>query len=289
MAFIRNSELRRFVSIGKDTPKETSGEVFEIRNRPLSGLRLSASVDISKFRIETQAIHENANLSQSLYDRNGNRLLQLFLKAIYKVIFRIRADKRMRQLKDYISGVSNEKIAPAAEKKFEHHYQAKSKKVQQKSVIPIVKKVIYPVNVPPLPDLMKPRPIALLEPSYAEKKGFVKFPIPDEDNIFNIQVPKLQFDCKTEAEIDTVFEGVYQPTIPEIEITSYTNLDLYVILLNFSHSLESIAWCCKYVYSSYYFQRRIVPAAYLPNICIGRYFLIPRSFGLGSQFKKIYS
>ena len=202
-------------------------------SRPVTGMRLSTALDSANFKVEVPSISENLNLSQSIYDRNGNRLLQLFLKAIYKVIFRIRAEKRIKILKEYLAGAPNVTLSASTEQKAEiRKYPIVStyspKIIRQRSVIPTFKNVIYPVIAPPLPDLIKPRPIALLEPTYAEKQGFTKLAIPDYDNTFDIKVPRLQFECTAKNEPVSKMEGDNEPTIPEIEISTYAKVDLYV-------------------------------------------------------------
>lgn len=232
IAFIRKSELHRFVSIGKETPLEITNDDAEYSSRPMTGSRLSTTPDSSTFKVEVPSGYENFNMSQALYDRNGNRLLQLFLKAIYKVIFRIRAKKRIKILKEYLAGVPRaNNVAPAAEKKDEKTFQGSIDNnlasIDRKwSIMPVVKKVIYPVTVPALPDLIKPRPISLLEPSYAEKQGFTKLPLPEYDTTFDINVPKLLFE-QTKNEPTPKKEGDNQPTIPEIEVSTYEKVDLY--------------------------------------------------------------
>jgi hypothetical protein len=112
-----------------------------------------------------------------------NRLYCLFQRAAYKVVYRIRADNRIKLLKAQKIETSLESTVNQLEKKF--------------VIVPplppkgnCVDSTPVQINIPEPPDLLAPRPVKLIVPSYAEKMGYKDIPRPQNNLSFQVYAPR---------------------------------------------------------------------------------------------------
>jgi hypothetical protein len=131
-------------------------------------------------RIEPQSSIVTAKL--------GNQALSRFQRAAYKIVFRVRADKRIRALKRVLQSGQIPECKPP--KVIEY--------VEPVEFTPLPERIHrylepnkVPVQLPVFPDMFQPRPIEMVEPTFAEKMGYTPIPAPTPKLCFRIQVPKL--------------------------------------------------------------------------------------------------
>jgi hypothetical protein len=121
------------------------------------------------------------------------------------------------------------------------------------------KPVQYEVALPPLPDLIKPRPIPYREPTYAEMKGYKDLSIPPAQPYFEVPVPPLVFETipsKVETQKEQGRKELEsEPIIPDINPSYSEKVNLYVSLFA-SQILECHSWYIIYVLSVQTLTRR---------------------------------
>lgn len=258
IVLIRKSELYRFVSIGKEPPEYL---LPELTVSSVAGAVGSSSMFLaSEYRVEVDYSTLIQNHGEPIVDRSGNRLLQRFLTAVYTVIYRIRADKRIARLKEIASGVSNSKSAyffdseeslsiafilkPTLSRKSNFHNAEvgnmtdyHNKIGQEAPVLELpkppplyLKPAPNQAPPPPLPDMLKPRPIDFKIPTYAEKQGLTRLNQPPYDMIFDVKVPTIKYESKKKKlkTAKSMRRGDEEPEIPEISVTTCPRTNLYV-------------------------------------------------------------
>lgn len=159
-------ELHRFVSIGRDQ------QVEEVEPQMRKSVQ-KALLPSKEFRIEvpSQAVHQE----KPNYKTDGSRLLLILLKAVYKVINRNRADRRIKKLKESFQGLSPvEEIVEQVELDIVLAPRAPKQYCEAEFNLVVLQ---------PLPNLIKARPIVIKEPTYAERMGYYDLPKPPFDKL----------------------------------------------------------------------------------------------------------
>ncbi|KAJ3301666.1 Cilia- and flagella-associated protein 221 [Kappamyces sp. JEL0829] len=228
----RKSEVCRFVSVGKELVQEQEEWTA---SRP-SSARKSLVMDSSEFRIEVPSSIPPPVVLLPMKDRSGNRLLQLFLKNVHKLIVRIRASRRIKQLKKHLAGTPLPPFPVRDDTVLLEKIKAlrtepnPSGKVQRAPPKPFGKAIPAEIAVPPLPDLLKPAPTPLRYPTYAERKGYRPLSPPEPTLAFEIKMPQLvfeQIEMRTGNEAAALQKSGTEPAIPEIHVNTFPRVNLH--------------------------------------------------------------
>jgi hypothetical protein len=119
---------------------------------------------------------------------SANHNLLRLQRAAFKIVYRLRADRRIQALKRADHSTQPSK---AIETIVGEDSKEKVKiTVPPKPIIRYMPHRKVPIEIPPAPEIFQPRPINLIVPSYAERMGYEPLPIPQAPLVLRVPPPR---------------------------------------------------------------------------------------------------
>ncbi|KAJ3318704.1 mannose-1-phosphate guanyltransferase [Boothiomyces sp. JEL0866] len=209
-----HSEICRYVTIGQS----------EIPQVPVITPKHGGKAAKTN-RIQAPAVSITPYVS-SQSEKSSTRLTQIFLNAIFTVIYRIRAEKKLNALK--LSKVNNSIVTSKAEAlsipEFPHVQMEILKSAKPPKNYAVSKKV--DISVPELPELVTKVLIPPIEATFTEKIGWHPLKVPKQDRYLEIEVPPLHFEGNHSEETNDALPKVTQVPL-DIHPTSFAKSSIY--------------------------------------------------------------
>jgi hypothetical protein len=124
----------------------------------------------------------------------SNYSLLLFRRAVYKTIFRIRANKRILALRRALQSGSPADIEQDIQQPIKDYLGTAQLTALPKRIHQNQQPQKVDIEMPPFPDIFQPRPIDLIIPSHAEEMGYTRIPLPEPKPSLCFIPPKLEIE-----------------------------------------------------------------------------------------------
>jgi hypothetical protein len=124
--------------------------------------------------------------------KSANQSLLRLQRAAFKIVYRIRADRRINALKR--AAKSSAQTEPTVTKQEIQSKEKAKLTVLPKRIVQYVKQRKVPIEIPQAPEVFQPRPMNLIVPSYAERMGYAPLPIPNQPFTLQVQTPQTNLE-----------------------------------------------------------------------------------------------